>query len=61
MITSINSLGLTGIEGFMVEVEADISQGLPSFDIVGLPDLAVKESKERVRSALKNCGFTSPV
>ena len=45
----------------MIEVEADISNGLPSFDIVGLPDAAVKESRDRVRAAIKNCGFKFPV
>jgi magnesium chelatase family protein len=45
----------------MIEVEADISNGLPSFDIVGLPDTAVKESRDRVRAAIKNCGFKFPV
>ncbi len=54
------SCGLTGINGFITEVEADASGGLPSFDIVGLPDTAVKEAKERVRAAIKNCGYTLP-
>jgi magnesium chelatase family protein len=45
----------------MIEVEADISNGLPAFDIVGLPDAAVKESRDRVRAAIKNCGFKFPV
>ena len=48
------------LDGYMVSVEADISGGLPKFEIVGLPDNAVKEAKERVRSALKNLRFTSP-
>ncbi len=55
------SIGLSGLDGFLVEAEADISQGLPSFDIVGLPDTAVKESKERVRSAISNVGFEFPL
>ena len=55
------SIGLCGLDGFEVETEADISQGLPSFDIVGLPDTAVKESKERVRSAISNIGFEFPL
>jgi magnesium chelatase family protein len=55
------SLGLYGMDAYLVKVETDISQGLPAFDIVGLPDAAVKESRERVRSAMKNCGFTFPV
>lgn len=54
-------MGLAGIDGFMVDVEADLSNGLPGFDVVGLPGQAVKESRDRVRAALKNSGFTYPV
>lgn len=61
MVARIFSMGLYGLEAFTVEVEADLSKGLPTFDIVGLPDTAVKESRERVRSAAKNCGFDYPV
>ncbi|MBQ4332287.1 MAG: YifB family Mg chelatase-like AAA ATPase [Clostridia bacterium] len=61
MFASLKSMGLRGIDGFMVEVEADLSQGLPGFDVVGLPDAAVRESRDRVRSAMKNAGFTYPV
>ncbi len=61
MLAKINSSALTGINGYNVSVEVDVSQGLPSFDIVGLPDNAVKESKERVRTAVKNSGFDFPV
>lgn len=60
MYAKVKSLGIFGFETFLVEVEADISSGLPRFDIVGLPDAAVKESKERVRSSIKNCKFTYP-
>ncbi|MBR2715365.1 MAG: YifB family Mg chelatase-like AAA ATPase [Ruminococcus sp.] len=60
MVVKCNSLGLFGIDSFCVEVEADVSRGIPAFDIVGLPDASVKESKDRVRSALKNCGFEFP-
>ena len=60
MISKINSAVLYGIDSLAVQVEADISSGLPAFDIVGLPDSAVKESRERVRSAIKNCGFSFP-
>ena len=60
MVVKCNSLGLFGIDSFCVEVEADVSKGIAAFDIVGLPDASVKESKDRVRSALKNCGFTFP-
>lgn len=61
MIARLFSMGLYGLEAFTVEVEADISKGLPCFDIVGLPDTAVRESRERVRAAAKNCGYDYPV
>ncbi len=61
MISLVHSMGLLGIDAFPVEVEASLSSGLPAFDLVGLPDQAVKESRERVRAALKNCGFDFPV
>jgi magnesium chelatase family protein len=57
MLFKISSASLLGIEGYPVEVEVDISAGLPTFVTVGLPDPAVRESKERVRTALKNCGW----
>ena len=60
MITKINSAGLTGIDGYCVRVETDISNGIPTWDVVGIPDMAVRESKERIRSALKNSGLTIP-
>ncbi len=61
MLAKVKSTGLFGIDGYIVEVEVDISSGLPSFDIVGLPDTAVKESKERVRAAIKNSGLEFPI
>ncbi len=60
MFFEIKSAGLLGIEGIKINVELDISNGLPSFNIVGLPDAAIKESKERVRSSLVNRGFGFP-
>ncbi len=60
MASKIISMGLYGADAFPVEVECDISRSLPAFDLVGLPDAAVKESRERVRAALKNCGFEYP-
>lgn len=60
MFASVKSVGLFGMESFSVEVEADISRGLPAYEIVGLPDTAVKEARERVRSAIKNSGFQFP-
>jgi magnesium chelatase family protein len=59
--SNVASLGLTGLEGYEVSVECNITNGLPGFDLVGLPDTAVRESRERVRSAVKNCGFKFPV
>ena len=61
MLSKIHCYGLKGIEGFAVEVEVDISRGLPHFDVVGLADTAVKEAKERVRSAIKNSGYNYPL
>lgn len=61
MVSKINSCALTGIDGCIVEVETDISNGIPSFDIVGLGDTAVRESRERVRAAVKNSGIDFPV
>ncbi len=52
------SVALVGLRGHIVDVEADISQGLPGFVLLGLPDTALNESKERVRSAAKNTGIT---
>lgn len=61
MLSIIKSAALMGIDSYPVEVEVDLSSGLPSFDIVGLPDSAVKESRERVRTAIRNSGFAFPV
>ena len=61
MMVTVRSLGLTGITGYEVSVECFLSGGLPGFDVVGLPDAAVKESRERVRAAVKNCGAKFPV
>lgn len=61
MFSSVKSLGVTGVGGYEVSLEAYISNGLPGFDIVGLPDAAVKEARERVRAAIKNNGFKFPV
>lgn len=61
MFAKISSFGLQGLNGFKIDVEVDTNLGLPSYEIVGLPDAAVKESKERVRSAIKNSGFKFPI
>ena len=60
MVEKCNSLGLFGLNTYVIEIEADISRGIAAFDIVGLPDTAVKESRDRVRAAMKNCGFEFP-
>lgn len=61
MVSSVLSMGLNGIDAFLVTAEVDISRGLPVFEIVGLPDTSVKESKDRVRAALKNSEFKFPI
>ena len=60
MLAFVSSCGLTGIEGFGVSVEVNLAHGMPLFEIVGLPDASVKESRERVRTALKNSGYMFP-
>ena len=61
MLHKVRSLGLQGIYGYEVSAECDLAGGLPNFDIVGLPDAAVKEARERVRASVKNCGLDFPV
>ena len=61
MLSRVTSLAVLGVEAFLVQVEVDLAPGLPAFNTVGLPDGAVRESKERVRSALANSGFQLPV
>ncbi len=61
MIAKVICYALNGLEGIPVEVETDVNKGIPGYEMVGLPDAAVKESKERVRSALKNSGLLFPV
>lgn len=60
MVVRCNSFGINGMDGYKVEIEASMQGGLPGFDMVGLPDVAVRESRDRVKSALKNCGFKLP-
>lgn len=57
MLSIVKSMALNGITGYLVEVETDVTGGLPNFDIVGLPDTSVRESKERIRAAIKNSGI----
>ena len=54
MLSIIKSISLQGLEGVLINVEVDISAGMPSWDVVGLPDTSIRESKERVRTAIKN-------
>lgn len=61
MLAKVYSCAVLGLEGALVEVEVDIARGLPAFNLVGLPDTAVQESKERVRSAIRNSGTTFPM
>lgn len=61
MLASVKSYALEGLEGYEVDVEVDVNNGLPSFEIVGLASTATKESKERVRAAIKNSGFPYPM
>jgi len=61
LLAKVNSCSVTGIDGFIVEVEVDISYGLPVFNIVGLPEVSVRESKDRVKTAIKNSGYTFPM
>lgn len=60
MLSKIKSMSLEGLTGYLVEIQSDVSGGLPSFEVVGLPDVRVKEAKERVRTAIKNSGIEFP-
>ena len=57
MLSKVNSIALRGLDGYLIEVQVDISSGLPGWEIVGLPDISVKEAKERVKTAIKNSGY----
>lgn len=57
MLSIVKSMSLHGLEGYLIEVQVDVSGGLPCWEVVGLPDVSVKESKERVRTAIKNSGI----
>ena len=60
MLAKVHSCTLLGIKGIPLEIEVDIADGLPAFDIIGLPDASVREAKERVRAAIRNSGFSFP-
>ena len=61
MYSNIKTCVLHGLSGNIIDVETDLSRGLPVFNIVGLPDTSIKESKERVRTAIKNSGYEFPL
>lgn len=61
MLAKVISCAVTGLQGQIIDVEVDVSRGLPSFDIVGLPNTAIREAKERVRTAIKNSGYEFPL
>ena len=57
MLSTVKTMALRGLEGFLIDVQVDVSAGMPSWDIVGLPDTSVKEAKERIKIAIKNSGY----
>ena len=57
MLSIVKSMSLQGLDGFLVDVQVDVSSGMPNWEVVGLPDATVRESKERVRTAIKNSGY----
>ena len=61
MLAKVLSYGLTGINGYPVSIEVDVNAGLPGYEVVGLADTAIKESKERVKAAIKNSAFNFPI
>ena len=61
MLSKLKSFGLVGINGYPIDVEIDLHNGLPGYDVVGLPDASIKEGKDRIRAALKNSGFEYPL
>ena len=56
MLSMVKSIALHGLQGYLVHIQVDVSSGMPSFEIVGLPDISIKESKERVKTAIRNSG-----
>src|SRR5574337_1514560 len=60
MLAKVSSCAVVGLDGALVDVEVDISNGMPGFTIVGLPDTAIQESRERVRAAIRNSSLTYP-
>ena len=60
MLSMVKTISLNGLEGHLIDVQTDINSGIPSFEIVGLPDTTVKEAKERVKTAIKNLKYQFP-
>lgn len=60
MLSKIKSIALNGLDGNLIEIQTDIGNGIPEFDIVGLPDASVKEAKKRVKTAIKNSKIEFP-
>src|SRR5215217_3898955 len=60
VLASLRSAAVFGVDAYPVHIEVDVSFGLPHFTMVGLPDASVRESRDRVRSAIRNCGFEFP-
>lgn len=60
MLTKLKTMSLTGLDGTIIEIQTDISNGIVAFDIIGLPDATVKESRERAKASIKNCGCEYP-
>ena len=60
MLSKIKSIVLNGLDGNLVEIQTDISNGIPEFEIVGLPDVTVKEAKKRIKAGIKNSGIEFP-
>lgn len=54
MLSEVKSMSLNGLDGYLIEIQTDISNGIPEFEIVGLPDTSVKEAKKRIMAAIKN-------
>ncbi len=57
MLSKINSMALHGLDGYLIDVQVDVSNGMPCWELVGLPDTSIKEAKERVKTAIKNSGY----
>ena len=57
MVSIIKSMSLEGLDGYLIEIQTEVSTGIPNFEIVGLPDASIKEAKERIRAAIKNTKF----